>query len=154
MRRVGFQLRQRHRIVELVDVAEVGLRPRQFRDFGLERQHPFRRVGGIGRADHLERALDVDAISVALFLVLVGEVIIAVRHPHPAGEHAADIHARISRVRQHADSEQGRAKVGKRGGHEMGELGLCRDRRDAVEVGLQRSRVELLEPRLVHVAGV
>ena len=39
------------------------------------------------------------------------------------------------------------------GRHKRGELGLVLDRVDPGEIGLQRRGVELLEPRLVHIAG-
>ena len=47
--RVGRQLRRAHRIVELVDVAQVRLRPRDFGDLGFERQHLVRSRGGVRR---------------------------------------------------------------------------------------------------------
>jgi len=154
LRRVLFQLRQRHRIVELVEVAKVRLRPGDLRNLRLEREELVRLGRRVRRADHLERALDVRTIGVALLLVLVRQVIVAVRHPHSVRPDEGDVNLRISRIGKRAERIDGRSEIAQRMRHVPGELGLGLDRVDLREVGLERRGVELLEPRLIHVAGV
>ena len=148
------QLRDAHRIVDLVDVAAFRGRPAGLRDAGLEFENRSGALRRFGVADHREHPLDIRTIGIELRFEIRIEIVVAVRQTEAGLSDEERVHGRVRRIGRDTDTEQRDAKRAARLTHVARERVPVADGRDLFEILLERLVVETLDRCFVHEAVI
>ncbi len=150
----GRQVRRLGRIVQLVDLAALDRGPVLLGYPGLEGQDVGGGLGRIGPADGRQGAGQIGQIGLALSGEVRLQIVVAVRQAQAALTQIGRVHVRLLQVLEHVDAEQGGAETFVALPHQPGHAGVVGDGLDRRQIGGQRGRRQLIDPGLVHEAGV